>query len=167
MDTKEIIKSQFRAALKMLEGAIVNCPDTLWDHPVHKNKFWHTVFHSLFYTHLYLQPTEGDYTPWAKHESKFISLGDDAPPDDQVNHTREPYRKEEMLEYLELCLEEVSRQVASVDLEAASGFYWLPFNKLELQFYNIRHIQHHTGELYNRLEAREGIELSWVGMQKE
>jgi len=27
-----------------------------------------------------------------------------------------------------------------------SGFDWLPFDKLELQFYNIRHIMQHTGE---------------------
>ena len=45
------------------------------------------------------------------------------------------------------------------------GFYWLPFNKLELQFYNIRHIQQHTGELYERLGTRENIELDWVSIQ--
>lgn len=165
MDTKDIIKSQYRAALKMLEGAIINCPDYLWDHPAHKNKFWHTAFHALFYTHLYLQSSEDDFIPWTKHESAYTSLGDDAPPDDRVKHTREPYRKEDLLAYLELCREEVSKQVTSVDLEAPSGFYWLPFNKLELQFYNIRHIQHHTGELYNRLESEQGLELDWVGMQ--
>jgi len=167
MDTKEVIKSQYWAALKMLEGAIVNCPDSLWDHPNHKNKFWHTVFHTLFYTHLYLQPTEDDFTPWAKHEEIFISLEVESPPGDQEVEVREPYLKEEMLEYLELCQEVVSQQVARLDLEATSGFYWLPFNKLELQFYNIRHIQHHTGELYNRLEDQEGFELGWVGMVKE
>ncbi len=167
MDTKAIIRSQYHAALKMLEGAISNCPDSLWDHPAHKNKFWHTVFHALFYTHLYLQPTEEDFIPWAKHESAFISLSDDDPPSDQEKDTRGPYHKEELLAYLELCREEVSKQVANLDLNAASGFYWLPFNKLELQFYNIRHIQHHTGELYNRLEAEQGLDLDWVGMQKE
>ena len=167
MDVKEVIKSQYRAALKMLEEVIINCPESLWDHPNHKNRFWHTAFHTLFYTHLYLQSSEDDFTPWEKHERNFISLGDDDSPDDQVKHTREPYRKEEVLEYLELCLEEVSKQVNSVDLEGVSGFDWLPFNKLELQFYNIRHIQHHTGELYNRLEAEQGLELDWVGMKKE
>jgi hypothetical protein len=167
MDTRKIIKSQYHAALKMLEEAIFNCPDSLWDHPAHINRFWHTAFHALFYTHLYLQPTEEDFIPWEKHESSFRSLADNASPDEGVKHAREPYRKDELLEYLALCLDEVSRQVDILDLEAASGFYWLPFNKLELQFYNIRHIQHHTGELYNRLEAEEGLELDWVGLQKE
>jgi hypothetical protein len=54
--------------------------------------------------------------------------------------------------------------VDALDLEGASGFYWLPFDKLELQFYNIRHVQHHTGELYERLGATEDVELDWVGI---
>jgi len=59
----------------------------------------------------------------------------------------------------------VRKRLPQTDLEAESGFYWLPFNKLELQFYNIRHIQQHTGELYERLGTRANIELDWVGMQ--
>jgi hypothetical protein len=53
-----------------------------------------------------------------------------------------------------------------VDLEAASGFFWLPFDKLELQFYTIRHIQQHTGELMERLGTRANVEIDWVGMQR-
>ena len=37
-------------------------------------------------------------------------------------------------------------EVSQLNLEAASGFDWLPFSELELQFYTIRHIQQHTGE---------------------
>jgi hypothetical protein len=54
-----------------------------------------------------------------------------------------------------------------LDLEAESGFNWLPFDKLELQIYNIRHIQQHTGELYERLGTSGSIELSWVGMKPD
>ena len=57
----------------------------------------------------------------------------------------------------------MEEQVDSLDLEAESGFYWLPFDKLELQIYNIRHIQQHTGELCERLGARGDIEVGWVG----
>jgi hypothetical protein len=37
------------------------------------------------------------------------------------------------------------------------------YHKLELHLYNIRHIQHHVGELYERLGARNGTILDWVG----
>ena len=55
--------------------------------------------------------------------------------------------------------------VDALDLESKSGFDWLPINKLELQFYNIRHIQQHTGELCERLGVVEDIDVGWVGMK--
>ena len=76
-----------------------------------------------------------------------------------------PYSKEEILDYHKLCLEQMEAHVDALDLEAESGFYWLPFNKLELQFYNIRHVQQHAGELSERLSATGDFELRWVGMK--
>ncbi len=51
--------------------------------------------------------------------------------------------------------------MAQTRLDADSGFYWLPFNKFELQLYNIRHIQHHTGQLTDRL--RQAAMLAFAG----
>ena len=39
MNTKEIIKSQYRASLAMLEEAITKCPDEMWDDPDAKQRF--------------------------------------------------------------------------------------------------------------------------------
>ena len=36
--------------------------------------------------------------------------------------------------------------------------------KLELQLYTLRHLAHHTGELYERLAGATEPELPWVGM---
>lgn len=167
MDLNAVIKSQYLASLEMLESAIVQCPGDQWDHADQVNKFWHTAYHTLFYTHLYLQPSEDDFSPWEKHEEKFRSLEGRAIPLDQKNLVRQPYNKEELLEYLSLCREEVERQTASMDLEAESGFYWLSFKKLELQFYNIRHIQHHTGELFHCLERLQDVNLQWIGISRD
>ena len=71
-----------------------------------------------------------------------------------------------MLEYFDICLDQVDEKVDALDLEGESGFYWLPFNKLELQFYNIRHIMQHAGELCERLGAHGEVEVGWVGMRK-
>jgi len=54
---------------------------------------------------------------------------------------------------------EVVRRVLVTDLEAESD---IRVNKLELQFVNIRHIQQHTGELYERLGAQMDIRLNWT-----
>ena len=157
MDTKAIIQSQFLATLEMLKLAIEQCPEAIWADPQPKNKFWHTAFHSLFFTHFYLHPTEGDYVPWEKHRQEVVSLQ----PSDDPNSV-EPYSKDEVLEFLTFCQQQVREKVAASDLEAESGFHWLPFNTLEKHLYNIRHVQQHTGELYERL-GQAGIDLHWVG----
>ena len=77
-----------------------------------------------------------------------------------------PFTKDEVLEYLSFVEKQVADSIPGTDLEAESGFHWLPFDKLELQFYNIRHIQQHTGELYERLDAHGNIELGWVSSGK-
>jgi hypothetical protein len=166
MNIKEIIKSQYLAALEMLKSAIVKCPGALWDDPAYKNRFWHIAYHTLFYTHLYLQPTESDFVPWTKHREHYESMDPPWPPH-QEPEIGEPYRKEEMLEYLEFCQQQVKATVDSLNLDDRTGFHWLPFGKLELQFYNIRHLMQHTGELCERLGATENIEVDWVGKRPD
>ncbi len=156
MNYQQIIRSQFLATLEMLQQAVEKCPDTLWDNPADKNKFWHVAYHALFYTHLYLQPTEQDFRPWAKQRKAHdLSLPAD------------PYSKEDVLEYLALCQQQVIEQVPQLDLDAESGFYWLPFSKAELQIYNIRHLQQHAGELMERLGSRAGLDVDWVDVKHE
>lgn len=157
MNIKATIRSQYLAALDMLQAAVSQCPRSLWDDGTYKNRFWQIAYHVLFYTHLYLAPTEEDFVPWVKHREGYPFLGPDQP------GVGEPYGREEVLEYLAFCRREVEAQVAALQLDAESGFSWLPFDKLELQFYNLRHLQGHTGELCERLGAHGGVEIDWVG----
>jgi hypothetical protein len=167
MDVEKAIRSQYRASLEMLKQAIVKCPESLWDDQEHKNKFWHVSYHALFYTHLYLQPSEKNFVPWIRHRDEYQFMGPFPWPPHEEPEIREPYSKKEILEYFEICQEQVDEQVVSLNLDAESGFYWLPFSKMELQFYNIRHLQHHTGELCERLGNRGDIEVDWVGMKPD
>jgi hypothetical protein len=147
----------------MLKQAIEECPESLWSGPEYNNEFWHIAYHVLFYTHLYLQPSEEDFIPWEKHQDRNRILSSSG----EESDTAEPYSKDEILEYLALCHHQVEEQVTALDLTAESGFYWLPFDKLELQFYNIRHLQQHTGELCERLGAYGDIEVAWVGKKPD
>jgi len=160
MRLKEAIKSQYHAALMMLQQAIEKCPDSMWVDTDYVNPFWRVAYHTLIYTHFYLSPTEADFTPWENHKDGMQLLGDEAPEAD-------PYRKAELLAYLDHCLAQVESQVEAMDLEGESGFHWLPFDKLELQLYNIRHVQQHTGELCERLGAHGEIEVRWVGKKEK
>ncbi len=161
MDIHKVIQSQYLAALEMTKGAIENCPEQIWDAGKDKNRFWHLAYHALFYMHLYLQPTEADFVNWTKAR-QFRSLGD--PPETNGKTDDVPYSKAELLEYVEFCRNQVKEVVPHLDLHAESGFHWLPFSKLELQIYNIRHLMQHTGELLERLWVDAEVEVRWVGM---
>ncbi len=167
MNLKQIIQSQYLASLEMLKEAITTCPDAMWDNPEDKNRFWHLAYHALFFTHLYLQPTEKDFLPWEKHQDQMQFMGQLSESPDEEPAAGEAYSKEALLEYLAVCQQQVVTLVPGLDLDSESGFYWLPFGKLELQFYNIRHLQHHTGELCERLGHRAQVDVKWVGMKHD
>lgn len=167
MNTKEVIRSQYQASLQMLIEAITKCPPHLWNDREARNKFWHISYHVPFYTHLYLQDSEEKFVPWHKHKEHYQFLGPLPWPPHKKPNIGEPYAKEEILEYCEMCQKEVEDKIPSLDLTADSGFSWLPFKKFELQLYNIRHIQHHTGVLIDRLRNGHDIGVGWIAMKHE
>ncbi len=162
MEIKNIIKNQYHASLDMLGGVIAKCPESIWITSNSVNQFWRIAFHALFYTHLYLQSTEEEFIPWSKHREQAQFLGRLPWPPHAEPKIGKPYDKGELLEYLEFCHAEVEKRVDGLDWEKASGFSWQPFNKLELQIYNIRHLQQHVGELSERL-GTNGVEIDWIG----
>lgn len=163
MDIKAPIISQYLAALEMMKQVVSKCPDDVWRNPSHTNQFWHIAYHALFYVHLYLQPEETNFTPWVKSRPNLNFMGQlPWPPHDKVA-LGEPYSQNEVLEYLALCQQEVQTQTSNLNIEAPSGFSWIPLSKLELQFYNIRHLQLHVGELAERLWVEARVEVGWVG----
>jgi hypothetical protein len=163
MSVVKAFRSQYFSSLEMLRDAIDRCPPALWNDPEAKNRFWHVAYHALFYTHLYLQESEQSFVAWTGHRQNQQFLGPLPWPPHAEPEIGEPYTREELLDYAALCRKEVETRLSGLDLEAASGFSWIPFNKTELQMYNIRHLQHHTGQLIDRLRTRGGIQVNWVG----
>jgi hypothetical protein len=149
---KDAIKSQYRASLAMLRQAVESCSEEKWYDTSYANAAWNIAYHALFYTHFYLSPSEEAFQAWEHHRLYNHEFGT----------WPQPYNRAEVLDYLGFCLQQVDKQVEMVDLDAPSGFPWLPFTKLELEFYNIRHIMLHTGELCERLGAHSEVPFSWV-----
>ena len=149
MKIKPILQSQYLASLAMLKQAIVKCPPDAWDSPQDKDKFWFVAYHTLRYAHLYLKAQNKGFPRWEARRHSQPGA---------------PFSKEEILEKLALVEQDVVKQVPLMDLDGKSGYAWIPTNKLELQFDNIRHIQQHTGELYERLSSLH-VKLPWVSLK--
>jgi hypothetical protein len=163
MDDRDVIRSQFCAALEMLKQTITKCPDVVWDDPNDKIRFWRIAYHALFYTHLYLQDSEQAFVPWPGHRPEYQYIGTLPWPPHSPPRIEEAFGRQHVLDFLTFCQERVDEQVPHLNLDGPSGFEWLPFGRLELQFYNIRHLQQHIGELMERLGSRAQVELDWVG----
>lgn len=166
--THTILGSQFRAALAMLRAAIEGCPDDLWNDPAYANRSWRVAYHALFYAHLYLSGSEEEFEPWEGMIPGANFFASPLPADEQG--VERINTAEELLAYAD----RVERMVDSVlpaeaasgaDLTAVpSGFPWIPFSRLELHVYNLRHVQHHAGQLIERLRATGNDGVDWVGM---
>jgi hypothetical protein len=146
MKVKSVLQSQYLAALAMLKQAIVKCPPEAWDDPEHKDRFWFVAYHTLYYAHRYLKAQEQGFARWEKRRYDRPGL---------------PFSRDEILEKLLMVERDVMEQIPRMNLDAESGSLT---NKLELQVYNIRHIQQHTGELYERLRTRK-VKLPWVSVK--
>ena len=146
MKVKSILQSQYLAALAMLKQAVVKCPPVAWDNPQDRDRFWFVAYHTLYYAHRYLGAQAKGYARWEKRpHNKPGSL----------------FSKAEILEKLALVERDVKEQIPRMDLDGEAGSL---ANQLELQIYNIRHIQQHAGELYERLSAHR-VKLDWASQR--
>lgn len=157
-----VVSSQIRAALRMLRSSIEECPDELWSRRTDHNPFWVLAYHTLYYAHLYLSPSEDAFRPYVRPVRGHGGFGNT----DLGNWTEltadDVYEKADVLAYCEHIDWHVSELVESTPFDAQSGFHWLKFSKAEAHLYNIRHIQHHAGQLRERLRQEAGIGGGWV-----
>jgi hypothetical protein len=159
------LKRQYRAALAMLRDAVERCPDELWTDPAPTNAFWQVAYHTLYFTHLYLQPDEASFRPWSGHPGDVQhedGIAGPADPASTLPLVPRPYGRADVLAYadhVDACVDGVD----ALDLGAAtSGFWWYPIGKLEHQLVNLRHVQHHVGQLADRVRAATDDGVRWV-----
>jgi len=158
---KEITR-QYQASLKMLMDVIEKCPDSIWANEEYENAYWRIVYHALFYTTLYLSANPVEYVPYPHHIENYNLLGTHTK-DHQPIHIERIYLKDEMMEYTVAVFNSIESWVNRFPMEDSSGFDWIPLNRFELHLYNIRHLQHHTGQLIERLHQTGIKGIKWEG----
>ncbi len=159
---KQIVIGQYEASLSMLGECIRQCPEEHWEGKIAQGTFRWVAYHALFFTDLYLSPNESAFELRDLHK-----LGGDE---------REPVAtiglpKDEAIKYVPICRQKALDSVAAEteqSLAGPSGFPWYKITRGEMHLVNIRHIQHHTGQLsafLRRVDDRfkEGKTLRWVG----
>lgn len=159
---KEELLAAYRAALAMLANCIVLCPDELWIAVNYSNPFWRIVYHTLFYTDLYLSEGPEHFNPWPGHLPGYNALGVITPDGQKVVITI-IYTREQLQTYLKAIESGIPERIDTSTLTSPCGFYWIKKSNTGLHLYNIRHIQHHTGQLVERLHGHGISGIAWKG----
>jgi hypothetical protein len=156
----EILRNQFEAALCMMHHCIKACPPKHWEGKIANATFRQVAYHTLFFVDLYLSPSADSFELRDLHRRG----GDERGPTVSCG-----LNKKETLAYLDTCRRKAKKTLMSETakiLQGLSGFR--KFSRAELHIYNIRHIQHHTGQLsayLRRLDPTltDSKTLPWVG----
>lgn len=159
-----IIVSQYKASLGMLRHAIEKVPDEQWNTEEYNNPNWQIAYHILWATKLYLGANMESHVPWEKAIEGAESLGgmqDWENAGEGVVVTGH-HSKEELLSFLDDLVAGLQRSVEALPLAADSGFEWYPCTRMELHINTIRHIQHHTAQIIERLKAKGASGFPWA-----
>src|SRR5262249_26979023 len=120
-----------------------------------------------FFAHAYLSPDRESFRPWAEHQSGTQNddgIAGEPDPDSTLPLIPRPYSREEALRYWGFLDGIVDSAVDALDLRRKdSGFPRYKMPKLEHQLVNLRHIQHHTAQLADRLRAACDVGVRWRG----
>jgi len=164
---REMLWRQFGAAIDMLDSALRDCPDELWEKSLWEDQpdqwvaagfssFWYLGYHTLFWLDLYLTGAEEGFVPPAPFDLVEMDADETLP---------RTYTREELLRYLEYCRRRCQEIIGIMSNEQAyrlCKFSWgeLPF--AELQLYSLRHVQEHGAQLRMFLGQQAGKSTRWV-----
>jgi hypothetical protein len=146
----------------MLKQCIEACPPEHWESLIAQGTFRWVTYHTLFFCDLYLSPNNETFELRDFHERGGDERGPEATPG---------LSQEDALAYLAICRQKVHESLAAEtekSLAGPSGFHWYKNTRGEMHIINIRHIQHHAGQLsafLRRVDDRlkDQKALRWVG----
>jgi len=158
---RQILTAQYEAALGMMNQCIAACGPQYWDGKIANDSFRQVAYHALFFTDLYLSPGEKAFELRELHQRG----GDERGPNASIG-----LDKEETLSYVGICRAKVAQALAKEtpeSLQGPSGFSWRKHSRGELHVYNIRHLQHHVGQLSAYLRRvdpalKDAKALPWI-----
>ncbi len=172
------IFQQFGAAIDMLENALMACPTPLWKErlwgaqtsypqPSEGAAFWSVTYHTLFWLDLYLTGSFKGFAPPAPFTLNELDPASVFP--------AQPYSKDEIHGYLVHLRQKCQTTIVELSDEKARQQFTFPWpggmsvSFLELQLYNMRHVQEHAAQLSLFL-GQHGIPdeaLDWVARAQE
>jgi hypothetical protein len=164
---KTSLLKQFGAAIDMLENALNECPNELWEMtlweddamPAGSSAFWNIAYHTLFWLDLYLSGALEGFAPPPPFTLDELEVG-------KVTRV---FTRTELQNYLAYDRKKCQATLSTLTDEQAQKvcqFSWLELPFLELLFDNMRHVQEHAAQLNMFLGQNRRTASRWVGKVK-
>jgi hypothetical protein len=153
---KEFIAPQFGAAIEMLDKSLRACPDALWSDGS-QPEFWYVAYHALFWLDFYLSESPEGFAPPAPFDLNEMDPAGLMPV--------RVFTVDELCAYADHCRRKCRTALESFPMERAGEMVHrgnVHLARLELHVYNLRHFQHHVGQLNLMLRQKANIGGVWV-----
>jgi hypothetical protein len=143
---KDILTSQFEAALHMLHDCLEKCPAAHWEGRVASYRFWEVAYHVLSFADYYLSESEAAFVPRPFHppQEPGAEFNDEPTPNPAMGRA-------DLSAYVQTCRRKMADALAAeteATLRAPARFRRREaMSRGELHLYNLRQVQHHTGQL--------------------
>ena len=169
---QDVTWKNFAAAIDMLRNIIIICPDDIWQK---EKKIFYMVYHTTIFLDYYLSKPVKDFHPRlpytiADPERLPAEAIDDVIPN-------QFYTKEQLLDYIAGIRAKCKRLILETPAEKFSE-HWIDddeinlhnlcpqtvvnYNRWEIIFYNLRHVQHHVGQLNLLLRQKANVAAEWI-----
>jgi hypothetical protein len=160
---QQLLISQFEASLSMLAHCIALCPADRWQAPVARYPYSQVVFHTLFFTDFYLGLSpEGLESQPFHQENKALFRDYEQLQDRDPLETYERVDVERYLDFIRMKAVTTIQSESDRDHAASANFPRRRGTRAETHVYNIRHLQHHVGQLSMRLRLDGVTDFPWI-----
>jgi hypothetical protein len=169
---RQCLWKNFGAAIDMLKEAITLCPDELWQKEM---KFFYLTWHTTVFLDYYLTYPVKNFQPVLPYT---VTDQDKLPAEaiDDVMPDRH-YSRQEILAGLSSIREKCKKLILhttgdklmnrwieddEISMHGLCPSTVINYTILEILFYNFRHVQHHTAQLYFILRQKINAAPDWV-----
>lgn len=165
---QKVLWNQFGASIDLFRNIIALWPDQYWNLT---NKVYYLSYHTCLFLDYYLTIPPTNYSA----PLPFTMVSPEKIPPYAVDDLlpNKLYTKKEMVDCLQSCRQKCKQVIFSLteqnmqrtwidQPDEIAGRVTLKYSVLEILLYNLRHIQHHAGQLNLLLREETGRAADWV-----
>jgi hypothetical protein len=159
------LQNQYDASLKMLSDCIEIYHNDIWFSEKYNNPTWQIAYHAIFFTNIYCSPDEKSIYVWEKALENYHILGKTPWPPFEKIVLKEKYSKQDMLNFISFVKSNIPEYLNNLEPVKKCWPFWYNLSQFEFHLNNLRHLQHHTGQLIERQDCIEEMNYEWLRMK--